>query len=264
MPQRRTIGTLFITASFLLAGCGEYITFSKQSRERGVEYLQTNQHEEAKGAFRDAVRQNPRDYESYYYLGTIYAQENAFAQAITNYRTSLSVQNVTAIGRSDVPQKMKTIDAMALSLAKFDTHDSEINRIEEAAKSSNSGDEYLVLAKAFAARGDADSAIDAYARAANQAPNSFYIAKEQGLYLEQVGHKPLAEAALRRAYRLNDNDAQVNTALRRLGIIPGPALKNEDELVRPPLPTGPIPDLITPSRPPVSAAPSGTPTNPAD
>jgi Flp pilus assembly protein TadD len=264
MSRRRTIGSLFVTASILVAGCGEYVTYSKQSRARGVEYLETNQREEAKGAFRDAVRQNPRDYESYYYLGQIYAQENAFAQAITNYRTSLSVQNVTAVGRSDVAQKMKTIDAMALALAKFDTRDSEINRIEQAAASSTSGDEYLVLAKAFAARGDADSAIDAFARSANQAPTSFYVAKQQGLYLEQVGHKPLAEAALRRAYRLDDNDAEVNTALRRLGIIPGPALKNENELVRPPLPSGPIPDLITPSRDPVPAPrPAPTP-NPAD
>ncbi len=263
MARRQMITSSLVLTSLFISGCGEYITYSKQSREQGLQYLQTNQTEEAKGAFRNAVRQNPRDYQSYHYLANIYAQEKAFAQAVTNYRTSLSVQNVTDEGRENVAFKMKTIEAFAKTLAAFDTNDSEINRVEQAAAASTSGDEYLVLAKTFAMRGDADSAIDAYAKAASQAPKSFYIAKEQGLYLEQVGHKPLAEQALRRAYRLNPADEQVGTALRRLGIIPGPALKTENELVKPTLPSGPIPDLMTPDRPPVAPTPSPTP-NPAD
>lgn len=262
MRRAKIIGSI-VLASIVLGGCGEYVTFSKQSRRQGIEYLQSNQTEEAKGAFRDAVRQNPRDYESYYYLATIYEKEAAFAQAVTNYRTSLSVQNVTSLGREDVEFKLKTIDGFARCLAKLDTNDSEINRLVEVANSSTSGDEWLVLAKTFAYRGDADSAIDAYAKAAQQAPKSFYVAKAQGLYLEQVGHKPLAEQALRRAYRLDPTDEEVNTALRRLGIIPGPALKDESEMVRPPLPSGPIPDLITPDRQPVPPTPGPTPS-PAD
>lgn len=262
MARAKIIASVVLTST-ILGGCGEYVTFSKQSRRQGEEYLQSNQTEEAKGAFRDAVRQNPRDYQSYYFLATIYEKESAFAQAVTNYRTSLSVQNVTAMGREDEAFKLKTIDGFARCLSKFDSNDSEINRLVEVATSSTNGDEWLVLAKAFAYRGDADSAIDAYAKAAAQAPKSAYIAKSQGLYLEQVGHKPLAEQALRRAYRLDPNDEEVSTALRRLGIIPGPALKEESELVRPPLPKGPIPDLITPDRQPTAPTPSPTPS-PAD
>jgi Tfp pilus assembly protein PilF len=262
MSRVKLIGSILL-ASFVVGGCGEYVTFSKDSRRRGVQYLESNQNEEAKGAFRDAVRQNPRDYQSYYYLGSIYEKESAFAPAVTNYRTSLSVQNVTSEGRADVAFKLKSIDGFARCLAKFDSNDSEINRLVDAANASTSGDEWLVLARTFVYRGDADSAIDAYAKAAQQAPRSEYIAKSQGLYLEQVGHKPLAEQALRRAYRLDPNDEEVNTALRRLGIIPGPALKEESELVRPTLPRGPIPDLITPDRQPVAPTPSPTPS-PAD
>jgi len=258
----RQFASLILASSLLLAGCGEYITFSKQSRARGLQYMETNQTEEAKGAFRDAVRQNPRDYQSYAHLAGLYQKERAYSQAVTNYRTSLDVQNITDEGRADVEFKLKTIDAFAKCLAIADTHDSEVNTLEQTAKSSTSGDEYLVLAKTFAARGDADSAIDAYAKAAQQAPKSFYIAKDQGLYLEQVGHKPLAEQALRRAYRINPNDEAVSTALRRLGVVPGPALKEEGELVKPTLPRGPIPDYITPDRKPVQPVPAPAPGPP--
>lgn len=264
MAWRQFTGSVLLL-SLLASGCGEYVTFSKDSRRRGVQYLQSNQTEEAKGAFRDAVRQNPRDYQSYYYLATIYEKESAFAQAVTHYRTSLSVQNVTSEGREDVDFKLKTIDSLARCLVKFDTNDSEINRLVQAAESSTSGEEWLILAKTFAYRGDADSAMDAYTKAAQQAPRNFHIAKSQGLYLEQIGHKPLAEQALRRAYRLNPEDEEVNTALRRIGIIPGPAIKEESELAQPILPRGPIPDLITPDRSakPSPEYPSKAPT-PAD
>ena len=60
MAGRRILASLILSTSILAAGCGEYITFSKQSRARGLQYMETNQTEEAKGAFRDAVRQNPR------------------------------------------------------------------------------------------------------------------------------------------------------------------------------------------------------------
>lgn len=261
MVRRQFTGSILLL-SLLASGCGEYVTFSKDSRKRGVQYLQSNQTEEAKGAFRDAVRQNPRDYQSYYYLATIYEKESAFAQAVTNYRTSLSVQNVTSEGREDIDFKLKTIDSLSRCLAKFDTNDSEINRLVQAAESSTNGEEWLILAKIFAYRGDADSAMDAYGKAARQAPKNFHIAKSQGLYLEQIGHKPLAEQALRRAYRLNPEDEEVNTALRRIGIIPGPSIKEESELAQPILPRGPIPDLI-PSDRSTGSPPAYPPSSPA-
>ena len=57
------------------------------------------------------------------------------------------------------------------------------------------------------------------------------------------GQKQRAEAALRRAYAIKQDDEQVNLALRRVGVIPGPALKREQDLVHPPLPHGPLPEL---------------------
>src|SRR5207302_7871022 len=71
----------------------------------------------------------------------------------------------------------------------------------------------------------------------------FTVAKVYGLYLAQVGQKARAEQALRKAYTLNSNDDQVNEALRRLNVVPGPGLKDESALVKPPIPQGPLPEV---------------------
>jgi tetratricopeptide (TPR) repeat protein len=261
-----------LCAAVMLGGCGEIITYSKQSRAKGEQYLQANQQEEAIGAFRDAVRQNPRDYESYYQLGVLYDQQKQYADAIGSFKTSLDVQNVTEEGRDDVSFKLKTIDAFAKTLARADARDVEINAMETRAAQSTTGDVHFVLARVYVERGDADSAMSAYAKAAQKSPELFYIAKEQGLFLERLSVKPDAIAALTHAYQLDDKDVDVMQALRRLGVVPGPALKDEKDLARPLLPKGPMPDLSAPaarpapsSAPPESTSPVLSPTPiPAD
>jgi hypothetical protein len=85
--------------------------------------------------------------------------------------------------------------------------------------------------------------LDAYNRAALTDPKDFTIVKEYGLYLEQVGQQPRAAQQLKKAYALNANDEQVNNALRRMNVVPGPGLKDERALVKPPLPKGPLPEV---------------------
>jgi len=48
---------------------------------------------------------------------------------------------------------------------------------------------------------------------------------------------------LKKAYAMNPQDAQVDAALRRMGIVPGPALKDRNALVKSPVPEGPIPPI---------------------
>jgi len=261
-----------VTLAAAVAGCGEMITYGNQSRARGLEFMQTSQQAEAIGAFRDAVRQNPRDYQSYHYLGVLYDREKQYGNSIASFKTSLDVQEVTEEGRNNVEFKLKTIDAFAKTLAKADSRDVEINALEAKTATSTGGDIHFVLARLYAERGDADSAMSAYAKAALKSPEKFYIAKEQGLYLERLGVKDAAVPALTRAYRLDDQDVDVGQALRRLGVIPGPSLKEEGALARPVLPTGPIPDWpanrTTPAATPLPS-PSPTPSqsprvNPAD
>jgi hypothetical protein len=45
---------------------------------------------------------------------------------------------------------------------------------------------------------------------------------------------------------MNSQDQEVAAALRRVGTVPGPALKEQKQLAQPPIPQGPIPPLKMP------------------
>jgi Flp pilus assembly protein TadD len=201
------------------------------------------QYTEAAGFYRNAIRQNERNYKAYYMLGNCYVQLGRWQEAINAYRTSLDVQTVTYQGQADQEQRVNTIVALAGAIARSDSRDTETNAAVARTRGTQSADDYLLLAKIYAFRGDADSALDAYDHGVLLAPENFYIAREYGLYLVQIGQTQRAEAALRRAYALDQTDEQVNLALRRIGVVPGPSLKSEKDLAGPPVPKGPLPEL---------------------
>jgi len=147
------------------------------------------------------------------------------------------------MGRRDTKLKYLVLDGLANAIASSDARDSDMNSVEAKARDRQTSDDYLLLAKIDVDRRDADSAIDAYDRACMLDPQNFYIAKEYGLYLERLGQTDRAAAPLRRAYTLNNNDQQVNDALRRIGVVPGPSIKDEDALAKPLIPKGPIPEV---------------------
>jgi tetratricopeptide (TPR) repeat protein len=92
--------------------------------------------------------------------------------------------------------------------------------------------------------GDADSAIDTYQQAALIDRKDFAIAKDYGLYLEQIpGKRDEAVRQLKKAYQLNNKDPEVAAALRRVGIVPGPSLKEQEQLAKPSVPKGPLPEM---------------------
>jgi tetratricopeptide (TPR) repeat protein len=227
----------------LAAGCADTITFSKDSRAHGLELMKKQQYAEAAGAFRNGVRQNPTDYESYYYLGQANDAMNQRHDAIAAYKTCLEVMDRTPVGRDDVAFRQNVLNAMAQSIAKSDTYDAEVNALETKARGRSVAEDYFLLGKIYAFRGDADSAIDAYNRASKLDPGSFYITKEYGLYLERLGQNTAALPLLKHAYAMNGNDPQVTAALRRLGVVPGPSLKDQSALAKPIVPKGPIPPV---------------------
>ena len=93
----------------------------------------------------------------------------------------------------------------------------------------NAGDEWY-LAKIYRYSLDPDSAIEAYTAAVLLDPSRFDIAKEAGLYEEGLGQNQKAATTLKAAYADNQDDEQVNAALRRLGVVPGPSLMHQADL----------------------------------
>ena len=226
------------------AGCQqEIINRAPGARAEGLRAYEEGEYADAAGSFRQAIRSDPRDYRSQFYLGQSYENLKQYQQAIQAYKASLDAQPRTLAGKEDEEQRLATIKALAGVIAKSDSSNAETNLIEQAAKNGKQSQDWLLLANVHRNRGDADSALDAYNRAALSDPKDFAIVKEYGLYLEQVGQQPRAAQQLKKAYALNANDEQVNNALRRLNIVPGPGLKDERALVKPPLPQGPLPEV---------------------
>src|SRR4051812_5720651 len=226
-----------------LVGCADIITYSKDSRKEGLKLYREQQYADAAGAFRNAVRQMPTDYQSYCYLGQSYTQLKQYEQAIHAFRTSLEVMSKDIYGRHDIEFRQGVLNGLANAIASADSRDTEINDVEHRAQVNNSPEEYFILGKIFAYRGDPDSAIDAYNHAMLSDPQNFYVAKEYGLYLEHLGQTQKAELPLRKAYAMRQDDVELNNALRKIGVVPGPGVLDETSLAKPLIPRGPLPEL---------------------
>ncbi len=228
------------------AGFSEAMATSKQSREEGMRLVAEKDYAHAVGAFRNAVKQEPRDIRSHYCLGVCYEELGQYHQAMDSYRTALTIKPCTTLDEdvklADLRPQM--IDSLAKCIAAHDDRDIEFNACDARARASKTGESYLILAKIARYRQDPDSALRAYHQAAIYDPTSFAIYKEYGLYLlDSLSQARDAEPALRRAYALNNTDKQVNDALRRLNVIPGPSLKDSKDMARPMIPSGPIPEV---------------------
>jgi len=249
----RTFGSATLGVAILIgvgAGCGNQsggnqnssmiaVTNTKAVRNTGIAQYNAGEYTEAAGTFKNATRQDPRDYQSFCYLGDCYQHMGQQQQAIQAYKTSLDTAKRTLQGKEDVAFRARTLDGLAGAIAK--SGDVEINAAATAAASGANGEGYFLLAKVYRNLGDADSALDAYNRAALMGPKDFFIAKDYGLFCEQLKQNQQAEKQLRKAYALNSKDADVVAALRRIGVVPGPSLYDASALAKPAVPKGPIP-----------------------
>jgi tetratricopeptide (TPR) repeat protein len=160
-------------------------------------------------------------------------------QATQAYRSGLDVMNITIEGREDRPFRLKTIDALATSLAKSGVRTFDDQSVLGKSKPA---EQKFITAKVYRNLGDADNALANYQQANLLDPNDVAIAKEYGLFLKQTGQTEQAKPVLKRAYALNTKDVEVADALRQMGVIPGPSLKDKGELVKPAIPQGPLPE----------------------
>jgi len=239
---RAAVLSLFVVCVALTsAGCAEVVASSKHSREAGQKMYAEGAYVDAAGAFRNAIRKDPTDYRAYYGLGQSYDATKSYNQAIQAYQTGLDVQKRTAPGREDTAMRVKLIDALAQAMAK--EYDHTLQESGTPGRPETAENKYI-QAKALAYMGDADSAIDAYNKATLMDRKDFAIAKDYGLYLEKIpGMRDDSARQLKHAYQLNNRDPEVVAALRRIGVVPGPSLKEVDKLASPSVPKGPLPEV---------------------
>jgi tetratricopeptide (TPR) repeat protein len=247
------VGSVFLTCA--LTGCSEVLTYNDDSRRKGLADYKEGNYNDAVGSFQTAVKYDPRDYRSYYYLGAAYDRLGSHQQAIQSYRSALRVMKVSHAGREDKKLRSDILDGLAQSLARSGQANTAVALPED---NLTAAERQWLAGKVNRYGGDADAAIEGYQQARMLDPDNFYLNKDFGLYMEQLGQRELASPPLRRANALDATDEEVAAALRRIAVVPGPGLKEKNELVRPPVPKGPIPEWDPFKGRPAGAGDGGT------
>ncbi|MDP9175069.1 MAG: hypothetical protein M3O30_14575 [Planctomycetota bacterium] len=239
---------LLAGAALLLTGCSsDMLTYSQDAKHAGIREYNDGRYPEASGSFRNAVRQDPTDPEAQYWLGMSEEQTHSSHEAIVAYKTALGLMPKAGSARFDRSLYDNTFDRLAKVIAETDASNTETDLLVKTAAEKNSPEQYQLLGRICRYRGDADTALEDYHRSLALDTGNFATQKELGLYLQQLSQNQQAAQVLRDAYRINQRDDAVNEGLRRLGIVPGPALLAQDQIARPLMPNGPIPDLVAPA-----------------
>jgi tetratricopeptide (TPR) repeat protein len=257
VAMRAALASLLLCLSLFSTGCTDVLTYANKSREEGVRLYNDRYYADAAGAFRNAVRQDPRDYRSQYYLGLCYDELKQHHQAFSTFRTSLEVMKQLGPNFVDPNFRQQVLEAYGASVSRHDENESEVNALVKRAAGSSSGEEWFILAKAFRLRGDADRAIDAYTRAARVAGDDFFIRREFGLYLlDPLAQNKEAEYWLRMANKLQPHDETVNAGLAKLGVTITASSRNREPIPRfaPP----PRQSALIPAAPPSAAPVAGS------
>jgi Flp pilus assembly protein TadD len=243
-----------------IGGCGtDLISYNREFRQHG--FTQYNQQDYLNAAqnFKLALRDEPGDYLSRYYLGNCYEYMGHPLPAVKEYRTTLSVMDNSFEARQDMVTRSKVLNSMAEAIAKEPDRGGDIALIES--QRPRTIENAVLLARIYRLSGDADLAMTRYQEAEQLDPKDASIPKEFGFYLQGLGQTHRADTQLRQAFALNTQDQDVAAALRGMGVVPGPSLKTEDGLEKPLMPLGPLPEVefTTSSKQP--AQPQPFPTN---
>jgi tetratricopeptide (TPR) repeat protein len=232
IPSIRFLAQTALLSSVVVAGygCAEAITYAKDAHKEGMSLYQQGDYVDAAAAFANAVRQNPRDYPSYFYLGASYQAQGSFQQSISAYRSCLDTMPLSLAGKQDTAMKFRAMDALAMVIAKSATSADETAVMEKKCAGKAAVDDQWLLAKIYRYSGDADAAVEAYDKAVLIDGTRFEITKEAGLYEAVLGQNDRAALTLKKAYVVNPNDDQVNDALHRLGVVTGPGLASNPSM----------------------------------
>jgi Tfp pilus assembly protein PilF len=221
----------------VLAGCAQPLSFSQDYKRVGISQYNSGEYLAAAGSFKSSAKENPADYQTQYYLGLSEEKNNEPQSAIEAYRLCLKLRPATPAGRFDVAMREKVLNRVAPLIARAEPADFEINAIQTEAASEKSAEDYRLLARVFALRGDADSAMDSYRRGFSVAPDDFLLAKEYGLYLLKVNQPAEGTRVLKLAWQINSTDRQVNQTLRDMGVDYGQLVVSNSRIESEPLAT---------------------------
>ena len=231
MTMNRVLASVLLLVTFVAAGCTTdqpIVSNPRGARIEGVQLYNRGDYENAMGAFRNAVRQDPRDYRGQYYLGLTYERMNNFQQAIQAYKSALKVMRESPAGREDVDFRQIIMNTLASAVRKGDTNNLEQQLLAQHAANMKldareRAESYFMLAKFERYRRDADSALLAYFKGSELDPDDFWLQKEAGLYMLQMGKGNQAVKPIQRAAKMNSRDPEIAAAMAQLKLTTSPA-----------------------------------------
>lgn len=251
MTIYRTFWAVALLVGFLMAGCTTdqpLVSNPRKARLEGIELYNRADYENAAGAFRNAVRQEPRDYRSHYYQGLTYERLGNVQQAIQSYKSALDVMKETPAGRDAIDFRQIVMNTLGSALAKYDTNHLEQDLLSRQATNMEfdgrqRAESYFQLAKVERYRRDADSALQAYYKASELDRNDFWLQKEAGLYMLQMGQNNRAVKSIQRANELRARDSEIIAAMQQLRLPLNLYVLQGQENATSIFPAQPLPDV---------------------
>jgi len=222
MPRRSVSGVstkavlwLSIVCMFIAAGCEP----NPVLRRKGIDAFHAGEVTQADRHFTKAVRQDPTDWKSLYYLGKVRLEQDRALDATLVLEKALSLRN-------DHEQTPQILDALAQSLYQQGETARLHTMLQRAIDEYETSRDFLRLAKFMGKTGDRDSAKVAlrkatyFARPGDATP---WLALAD--FYESLDDTDQTIDALRRALAINPRSRQVRTRLRKYGIVPGPTVQ---------------------------------------
>jgi len=209
---------LVMTSTLFVAGCAEPLTYSQDFKREGTRQFNRGEFVDASGSFKAAAKQDPTDYQTQYLLGLSYEKSGNEQLAAEAYRLCLKLRPQMPAGRADIAMREKVIGRLAGLVAHGTFTEAQIDSIQTEAQETKSADDYRLLARILALRGDGDSAVANYRRAINTAPDDFLLTKEFAFYMLKINQTAEGTRLLKTAWQLDPSDRQVAIKLRELGV----------------------------------------------
>ena len=182
--------------------------------------IEAGNYAEAEQRLNKVLRNDPQDWEARYLMGLTYLETDRAVEAQSQLELALAVKDRS---REQTP---KILDALARALERQELYDQLYAFLDAQIERYEGWEDYARKARFLAKANDIDGAALAYRQAAYFSRNETEdIYLEMATFYEGLGDYDKAIQALKWAYYINDQHTQIPGRFRKLGVVPGPTLK---------------------------------------
>ncbi|MEO0477446.1 MAG: tetratricopeptide repeat protein [Planctomycetota bacterium] len=182
--------------------------------------IEAGNYAEAEQRLNKVLYNDPQDWGGRYLMGLTYLETNRPVEAQSQLELALAVRDRS---ESETP---KILDALARSLEQQELYDQLYAFLDAQIERYEGWEDYARKARFLAKANDIDGAALAYRQAAFFSRNKTEdIYLELATFYEGIGDYDKAIQALKWAYYINDENPETPDRFRKLGVVPGPTLK---------------------------------------